>query len=284
MKRESTFLFFALPGAIFIFSFSILSIVSLVVFSFVDYNVFSKPEFVGIKNYINLLSDKYFWACFANSLFITIAAPLLVILSLVLALLFRSNYSRNKFFRAICFLPSLTPVAIIGIMWQWIFSEDYGILNYLLSFLGISKVKWLSSSPENLISVMIATIWRGAGYYMMIFLAALSSIPKELEEAAQIDGANKIQIALKVIIPNIWNTVVFVFVISASSAIRLFSEMYVMIPGLPTDNKSLVYYLYTQSFEKFKLGYGSAIAFVVFLISLIFSFYNFKLLEKKNNF
>lgn len=281
MKKDSSFVFFIAPSIIFLVMFCLAPLFALLLVSFSEYNIFIAPRFVGFDNYISLLYDKYFWACFFNSLFFILASPILIVLSLTLALMARSNSSANKIFRAIFFIPSLTPVAIVGIMWQWIFSEDFGILNFILTSIGLQKVKWLSTYPLNLFSVLIAVVWRGAGYYMMIFLAALSALPEELEEAAKIDGANNFQIAVKIIIPQIWNSIIFVFIISASSAIRLFSELYIMIPGAPTDNKTLVYYLYSQAFEKFNIGYGSTLAFVLFLLTLAFSYANIKIMEKQ---
>jgi putative chitobiose transport system permease protein len=128
---------------------------------------------------------------------------------------------------------------------------------------------------------MIVTVWRGFGYYMMIFLAGLAVIPKELEEASRIDGANRFQRVFHIIIPMLKPTLILIFVLSSTAAIKIFTELYIMIPGTPDSNKTLVYFMYKQAFENFDFGYGSAAGVIIFILTMGFSYINIKLMEEK---
>ena len=161
------------------------------------------------------------------------------------------------------------------------FTEDTGIFNYLLSAIHLPGVSWLTSYPTNAFSVMLVTLWRGAGYYMVIFLAGLAAIPKEIEEASILDGATTFQQTTHILIPLLKPTLLFVFVVSASAAMKMFTEIYMLIPGSPISNKALVSYLYQQAFERFDLGYGSAISVILFLMTLSFSYVNIRAMEER---
>ncbi|MCX8010220.1 MAG: sugar ABC transporter permease, partial [Ignavibacteria bacterium] len=264
MKSNKAYIFL-LPALIILLFFSIVPMGQVFYYSLLKYNIFQPSQFIGIKNYARLISDSHFWWTLLNSLIYILVTPVLIILSLSLSLVVRKAFSGAKLFRAIYFLPVITPIVIAGIIWRWIYAEDSGLLNYLLSIFNIPKINWLTNYPTNIISVMILTIWRGLGYYMMIFLAGLIIIPKEIEEASRLDGANWFQQVFHILIPMLKPTIVFVFVISSTSAIKIFTELYVLIPGAPMSNKTLMLYLYKHAFERFDLGYGSAVGVVLFI-------------------
>ncbi|MBU2446953.1 MAG: sugar ABC transporter permease [Bacteroidetes bacterium] len=249
-------------------------------YSLLRYNVFEPSQFILFDNYLKLFSDKTFWQTFINSLIYLLVTPILIIISLILALAVREATSGAKFFRTIYFLPVVTPIVIVGIIWRWIFSEDTGLMNYLLSLLSLPKIFWLTDYPTNIISVMLVTIWRGFGYYLVIFLAGLAVIPKGIEDASRLDGASYFQQAYYILIPNLKPTITLIFVISSTAAIKLFIELYILIPGAPMDNKTIMLYLYRHAFERFDLGYGSAIGVVLFLLTLGFSYVNVKMMER----
>ena len=200
MKTKSAY-FFLLPAILFLSVFYLLPTIQVFYYSLLNYNVFGESGFVGLRNYSKLLGDSNFWYALLNSGIFILVTPILMFISLLLALMVRETSSTTKFFRSIYFLPVVTPIVIVGIIWRYIFSEDIGLMNYLLSLFSFSQVPWLTNYPINLISIMIVTVWRGFGYYMMIFLAGLAVIPKELEEASKIDGANRFQRVTHIIIP-----------------------------------------------------------------------------------
>lgn len=271
---------FIIPAFILLSLFLFYPFIKALIDSFYETNLVTKGKFIGFNNYIMLMKDPNFWWTLGNSFAFIIVTPILMVISFLLALIVRDMGAESKIFRQLFFIPVITPIVVVGIIWRWLLAEDQGIINYLLNLLHINSVNWLSDYPTNLISVMIVTIWRGFGYYMMIFLAGLALIPKELEEAAKLDGANKLQVILKIILPNIKSTMVLVFITSSSAAIKIFTEIYIMIPGAPIQNKTLVAYLYNQSFEQFNFGYGSALGILIFLITLIFSFFNIRIMER----
>jgi putative chitobiose transport system permease protein len=280
LKSNKGFLF-VFPALIFLLLFAFIPFVRIVIYSFMDYNLMNDGNFIGISNYSRLFQDHVFWMTLLNSFLFILATPVIIIISLTLALFLRDASARNSFLRSIYFFPVITPVVIAGIIWRWILSEDYGIMNYLLSLLGMENVQWLTLYPVNLFSVMLLTVWRGFGYYMMIFLAGLMIIPKELEESALLDGAGPLRRVIDIIIPQLKPVIIFVFVISSSAAIKIFTEIYILIPGTPMGNKSIVSFLFREAFERFEFGLSSAAGVILFLISLGFAFMNIRFLEKK---
>ncbi len=280
MKTRYAYLFL-LPAILFLTIFYMLPALQVLYFSLLNYNVFGESSFAGLTNYSRLLDDSNFWYALLNSGIFILVTPILMFVSLMLALLVRETSTITKFFRSIYFLPVVTPIVIVGIIWRYIFSEDIGLMNYLISLFSFSPIPWLTEYPTNLISIMIVTIWRGFGYYMMIFLAGLAVIPKELEEASRIDGANRFQRVYHVIIPMLKPTLILIFVLSSTAAIKIFTELYIMIPGTPDSNKTLVYFMYKQAFENFDFGYGSAVGVVIFILTMGFSYINIKLMEEQ---
>jgi len=280
MKSYKGFLFI-LPALIFLLLFAFIPFFQIVLYSFLDYNLLNDGEFIGLQNYSRLFSDEVFWMTLLNSFLYILATPILIIVSLTLALFLRDAGRKNAFLRSIYFFPVITPIVIAGIIWRWILSEDYGLMNYILSLVGFDKVQWLSVYPVNLMSVILLTVWRGFGYFMMIFLAGLMVIPRELEESALLDGAGKLKQVIHIIIPQLKPVITFVFVISSSAAIKIFTEIYILIPGTPMSNKSLVSFLFREAFERFEFGMSSAAGVILFIISLAFAYMNIRFMEKK---
>lgn len=277
MNNKAPAYLFLFPAFLFLGMFALLPMAQIAYYSFFENNLITPEVFVGLDNYAELVSDQNFWSVLLNSFIYLLVTPVLIIISLTLAIAVREETRMNNFFRTLYFLPVITPLVIAGIMWRWIFTEDTGLLNYLLSLLGIGKVSWLSESPQNMFSVMILTVWRGFGYYMMIFLAGLALVSRELEEAAELDGASRLQKVFHIILPQLKPSITLVFVISSASALKIFTELYIMIPGSPMANKTLVYYLFTEAFERFNFGYSSAAGVLLFILTLGFSYANVKI-------
>lgn len=281
LSNRKLILLFVLPGLVFLIFFSIIPALLAFSISFFKINFFEPSEFLGLKNFLRLFEDKYFLNALLNSLIYLLVTPILTIISLSLAMLVRELNSTKQIFKTIYFLPVVTPVIIAGIIWRYIFNEDSGLLNYFLVALSQNKIHWLSSYPENVISVMILTIWRGFGYYLIIFFAGLMTISKEIEEAALLDGAGFFRRMFFIVVPQLRPTLTLVFVLSGTAAIKLFTELYILIPGAPLSHKTLVYYMYHQAFERFDLSYGSTIGMIIFLLTIGFSYINIKLLESE---
>lgn len=279
--RNKKVYFFLLPALLLLCVFVILPMLQIFYFSLLKYNLFEESKFVFLKNYISLFADSNFRWTLLNSLIYILVTPVIMFLSLFLALLMRQAGRYTKYFRAALFLPVVTPVVIVGIIWRWIYSEDTGLLNYFVSIAGIKPVHWLTNYPLNIISIMFVVIWRGMGYYMMLFLAGLAVIPKEQEEASVLDGANRFQQIFYIIVPMLKPTLILVFVTSATAAIKMFTEIYTILPGAPMNNKALVSYLYQQSFERFDFGKGSAVGVILFLLTFVFSYINIKMMERE---
>lgn len=253
-------------------------------FSFSQYEMMQLTGWIGWDHYRTLLGDADFWATFLNSWLYLLVTPLLLVLSLLLALLVRGEKRMLKMFQTAYYLPVVIPMVVIGIAWKGLYNEDSGLINYWLqatgALAGDQKIHWLTQYPLNLFAVMGVTIWQGLGYFMVIFLAGLLAIPHELEEAAAMDGAGPIRKNWHIIIPLLKPSMVLVFILSSISALKVFTEIYIMISGAPTSNKTLVVYLYEKAFGQLEMGYASAMAVVLFLATLAFSYANLRVLDR----
>lgn len=174
-------------------------------------------------------------------------------------------------------------MVVVGITWKWVYA-DQGVLNYFLESLGIigEPVHWLTSTSTSIFAVMAVTVWKGLGYYMVIYLAGLQAIPGDLYEAADIDGASKWKQILHITIPLLMPSIMIVTIMSSISAMKVFEEIYVMTGGGPLNStKTLVFYIYQEAFENLKMGYASAGGVILFLITLVFSILNIKFMNKR---
>ena len=250
--------------------------------SFFDYSSsLYNPNFNGLDNYIKLFHEPIFYKVMFNTfMYLVIAVPFLVIFPLFLAILINQKIRGITVYKILIYLPVIVSIVVAAIAFKWIYAAQ-GVLNYILSFFHIHQIGWLIDTKWALFSVAIVTIWKGIGYYMMIYLSALMGVPQELYEACDIDGANFIQKHLTVTIPHIMPTVALVSTISTISAMKVFAEIYVMTKGGPLDStKTIVYYIYERAFENLDLGYASALAVVLLLVVMIFSLINILCFEK----
>ena len=269
---------FLLPALVLFAVFVFFPALRILLLSFQQYSFVSDPVWVGFANYVRLLQDETFLYALLNSFLYLLVTPFLIVISVSVAFLLDNKVRGSTFFRGLYFLPVVTPMIVVGIIWQWLLNEDVGLINYLLLEWGWvdEKVTWLTSYPLNILSVMFVTAWKGLGYYAVIFLAGLMTIPQELDEVASIDGANNWQKLLYVKLPLLKPTIALVAIISSISALKVFDELYVMIPGAPAAEKTLVPLIYQVAFLDFRLGYASAISVVLFIITLAFSYVNIR--------
>ena len=210
-----------------------------------------------------------------------VAVPILAIVPLFLAVLLNQKLRGITLYKILIYLPVIVSIVVAAIAFKWLYA-DQGILNYIVTSLGFNSVGWLTDPNWALYSVIIVTIWKGIGYYMMIYLSALMSVPKELYEACDIDGAGFLTKHLTVTIPHIMPVIALVVTISSISAMKVFAEIYVMTKGGPLNaSKTIVYYIYERAFENLDLGYASAMAVVLLLIVMLFSLINILCFERK---
>ena len=274
---------FILPAAVILIVFFFIPFFQTFGLSFLDYssNLYN-PNFVGFENYTKLLHNPIFYKVLWNTfLYLIGAVPILVIFPLFLAILINQKIRGVTLYKILIYLPVIVSIVVAAIAFKWLYA-DQGILNYLVTSLGFEPIGWLTDPKFSIWSVIIVTIWKGIGYYMIIYLAALMSVPKELYEACDIDGANFLTKHLTVTIPHILPTIALVSTISAISAMKVFAEIYVMTKGGPLNSsKTIVYYIYERAFENLDLGFASAMAVILLIIVMIFSVINIFCFERK---
>lgn len=280
-KRYVPYLFL-LPAGVILLVFFFIPFFQTILLSFQDYstNIYN-PVFVGLHNYIMLFKSAIFYKVLLNTfIYLFLAVPVLAIVPLFLAILINQKIKGITVYKILIYLPVIVSVVVAAIAFKWLYAEQ-GILNYVIGELGFNPIGWLTDTRFALISVIVVTIWKGIGYYMMIYLAGLMSVPKELYEACDIDGASPLKKHLTVTIPHIMPTIALVSTISAISAMKVFAEIYVMTKGGPLNSsKTIVYYIYERAFENLDLGYASAMAVILLIIVMIFSLINILCFER----
>jgi putative chitobiose transport system permease protein len=247
-------------------------------YSFTRYDLISDPEWVGFANFRRLWRDETFWRTLGNTLaYLVCVVPLLVSLPLALAILVNQKLRGISGFRLAYYTPVVISMVVAGIAWRWLYAEN-GLLNQVASgLLGegtlaqkLLPIPWLTSPNLALFSVMAVTVWKGLGYYMVVYLAGLQGIPPDLYEAAAIDGSDGIAKHWDITLPLMRPYLLLVGIISSISATKVFEEVYIMTQGGPLSrSKTIVYYVYEQAFGQLEISYGCTIGLVLFLIVLV---------------
>ncbi len=280
-KKYTPYLFL-LPAAAVLIVFFFIPFFQTFGLSFFDYSSsIYNPTFNGLDNYAKLFKEPIFYKVMFNTfMYLVIAVPFLVTFPLFLAILINQKIRGITLYKILLYLPVIVSIVVAAIAFKWLYAGQ-GILNYALSLIHLSPINWLVDTHWALFSVAVVTIWKGIGYYMMIYLASLMSVPQELYEACDIDGANFFTKHMTVTIPHIMPTIALVSTISTISAMKVFAEIYVMTKGGPLDStKTIVYYIYERAFENLDLGYASALAVVLLIVVMIFSLINILCFEK----
>ena len=230
------------------------------------------------------MSDEEFWNTVKNSfIFIGWSVPLGMGAGLGLALLINNDLKGKGLFRTVFFSPVVTSLVAAGLIWVWLLNKDYGIINTLLVKFGGEKIPWLVDEKFAMKSVIMMTIWKDAGYNMILFLAGLNAINSTYYEAAEIDGATKWQQFKEITWPLLMPTTLFVLVIRTIFSFRTFEQIFAMTKGGPTGSTTVfVYYIYKKAFSSFELGYASAAAVILLIIVLVLTFIQFKISKKKD--
>ncbi|MCF6136625.1 carbohydrate ABC transporter permease [Pseudalkalibacillus berkeleyi] len=264
---------FILPAFILLIVFWIYPIGYSFYLSFLNWDMLSPPSFVGAEHYQTLMNSADFKQSLLNTGLYTFFYVIgVVVIGMMLALLVNQQLKGIGFFRMLLFSPHITPIIAISIVWMSLYDLDDGLLNALLTSVGLPEGTWLASSDTVLMSLIIMGLWKAVGYYMMFFLAALQSVPLHIYEAGRLDGANRWQMFWHITLPFISPITFFVVIVSIIEAFQTFDQIAVMTQGGPSNSSLvLVYYLYRHAFEYFNIGFASAIAIVLFLSLVVFS-------------
>ncbi|MBE0538582.1 MAG: sugar ABC transporter permease [Ignavibacterium sp.] len=269
--------FFLAPALSAIFIFFFIPVIAAFFISFTDFDIYalgnlSTVRFVGLSNYLKLFEDPLFFTALKNTFyFVILAGPLSIVVSLGAALLLNSKLIKFKgIFRLSYFIPVVTTLVAVAIVWRFIYHPRFGIINYILSLIGIAPVDWLGDTSTAMPAIVIMSVWKNFGYNMIIFIAGLQNIPEDLYEAASIEGAGSWQKFKSITLPMLAPTTIFISIITMIGYFQLFAEPYVMTQGGPLNSTlSIVQFMYQEGFRWWNMGYSASIAFVLFLIILI---------------
>jgi multiple sugar transport system permease protein len=275
--------FFLLPYLVFFLLFRLGPTLAGILTGFTKWSIIGSPQWIGLKNYEALLKDPLFWTALKNtSYFLLLAAPVMVLLSFFLALLLNQSLRGRAIVRTVVFAPYVVMSTVVGVIWNWMYDTNYGLVNEWLRQFGIDKVPWLTSESTALPAIVITTVWWLVGYNTVLFLAGLQDVPEELYEAARIDGASFFGQLWHITRPLLTPTTFVVVMLTLINTFQVFDQVYVMTNGGPgTSTLTLVQYMYISAFQHFNMGYGSAVAVVVFLVLLVFAIIQSRLLKKE---
>ncbi|WP_033073903.1 carbohydrate ABC transporter permease [Sphingopyxis sp. MWB1] len=270
------FLFFALPAA------------ASLLLSFTDFDIYALADlgnlrFIGFDNYARLLDNPLFWKAMGNTLlFVAFGTPFIVILSLFAAMLVHSRWLHwRPVWRVALFAPYVTTLVATAVVWRYLLHTRYGLVNYVLSLFGAGPIDWLGSPTASLPAILIFVGWKSFGYNMIIFLAALQTVPRELDEAARLDGAGWFMRLRHVTLPAISPTFLLVSVLTVAAMFQLFTEPYVMTQGGPAQSTvTVLYFMYEEGFKWWNLGSGAAVAFLLFLCILAITLVQLRLARR----
>jgi multiple sugar transport system permease protein len=286
-RQDLTGWAFAAPFVILFGIFLALPILAAFVLSFTSFGLgdLQNPigtTFVGVQNYLDLLADPKFWKSLVNTVyFVVVGVPLTLALGLVIANALSRGITRFRTaFRVGYYLPVITSIVAIAVVWRFLLNPDVGLINLLLGNIGIKGPEWLANPALAMPAIIAMAVWRNLGFAMVVFVAGMQAIPTVLYEAAAIDGAGRLQSFRHVTLPMLRPTILFMLVITTIGYLQLFEEPFVMTDGGPLDaTLSVTMYMYQQGFEFFHQGYASAIAYVLFVIVAAIAFLQFKLLR-----
>ncbi len=305
-KTERFYLLILLGPALFILlAFKVLPILLAFRFSFYEWGIAGEKGFVGLYNYYLLLQDPLFWRSMLNTFYyVLFTVPLAIIISMFFAILLNKGVKALGTFRTIYYLPVVTSIVAVSVVWKWLYDPSRGLFNYLLQLVGLQPLRWLEE-PRGvfelllgmklplllkgpslaLFSLSILGIWRSIGYNVIIFLAGLKNIPTVYYDAAKVDGASSWQTFKNVTLPLLSPTTFYVMIMTTISSFKMFAPVWTMTgppPGGPLHSTMvIIYYLFQRGFEEYQVGYGSAIAFVFFVIILLITIFQKRYSEKK---
>lgn len=283
-KTELSGWLFLLPFLLVYFVFLLFPVIRGLYLSFFDWTIGSEMSFVGLNNYLYMFTDRHFWRAIWNTIyFVLLSTPVLVVFGLMFALIVNSKLKGTTFLRSIFFLPYILSVSVISYLWVFILQPYSGLLNSILSNFGIGEIFWLNETGLAWLSIVVATLWWTVGFNMVLYLAGLQEIPDEYYEAAKVDGANAWQRFFFITIPSLKRITLLIIILQTIASFKVFGQVWLMTGGGPgTSTRTLVQYIYETGFRADNMGYASAMSYVLFLVTIIISFVQFKLFSAKD--
>lgn len=287
MWRERTAYLFLAPGFIIFSVFTIAALVFAFYLTFHEWSIISPAKpFVGLDNYRLLLKDERFAQSVINTAYFTGASvPITMAIGLGLALLLNTPIKFRAIFRTAYYLPVVTPFIVSALLWKWLYNGEYGLFNYYLlkTHLISEPLAWLSDKNLAMPAVILMSIWGGVGFSMVVYLAGLQAIPNELYESAVLDGAGAWARLRYITIPMLRPTTLFLLVIGIIGSLQVFTQIFVMTSGGPVNKTTtMVYYMYKWAFVYFDAGYASTLAFALFLLLLVFTYFQLRLFRAES--
>ena len=283
MNKKILVLIFLFPWLVGFIGYSIYPIIISLYYSFCQYDVLQIPMYIGFNNYYEILfNDPYFWKSISNTFFYTLfRVPSNIILSLIIAISINKISRGGSIFRTAYFIPSLVSGVALSVIWMWIFNPQIGLLNLILKFFGLSEPMWLQDPSWSKPALIIMSFWSAGGGRMLIFLAALRNIPPKLYEAFKLDGGNSFQSFFHITLPMISPIIFLWSIVEVIASMQVFTEAFIMTKGGPVDS-TLFYnlYLYNKAFQDFNMGYASALAWLLLIITLFITSIQFKMSKK----
>lgn len=282
VKETLTALAFLVPNITGFLIFTLGPVIASLLLSFVEWDILTPPRWVGLENFVKLIRDKNFWYYLSNTLYFMAGIPLGMAVSLALALALNRKLRGITIYRTFYFLPVISSMVAVALLWRWIYNPDFGLLNSFLRMIGIKNPpQWLSSTFWAKPALIIMGVWKGAGYNMVLYLAGLQGIPEMYYEAARIDGASKWQQFWKITWPLLGPTNFFIVVMGVIGTFQYFGPIYVMTGGGPAGSTTtIVYYIYNNAFQWFHMGYAAAISWFLFLMMFAVTFIQFRYMGK----
>lgn len=282
IRKETLWAFiFLMPNLTGVLVFVVGPVIAALVLGLFQWDMLNPPKFIALDNYKTLLlDDPLFWISIKNTIyFVTLAIPLGIVVALALAITMNQKIKGIVLFRTVYFLPVVCSMVAVALVWQWLYNPTFGLINFLLSYLHLPPQDWLGEEKLAMLSIVIMSIWKGAGYNMVILLAGLQGIPTHLYEAAKIDGANRWREFISITLPLLTPSLFFVMVINIIGAFQVFDQVYMMTEGGPGNaTKVYNYYLYQNAFVNFRMGYACSMAYILFGIILLVTLVQVKFL------
>ncbi|GEQ21506.1 MULTISPECIES: carbohydrate ABC transporter permease [Clostridium] len=276
-ERRAGYLFVLAPVLQF-FLFAFIPLAVSLYAGFTDWTSIGTPDFIGISNYKEMFSDTNFWKSIGNTIFMMIGIPIGLVIALGLALAMNRRVYGAKTFRVIYYIPVISSIAAVSILWRWVYNGDYGLLNQILSVIGIQGPNWLNNEMTVKPAIVAMTVWKGLGMTILLYLAGIQSIPKSLNEAAQIDGANAFQAFKHITIPMLKPVTFYLIITGIIGGSQMFIEPSIMVDngGVNYSAATVVYYLWDKAFKNYQMGYACAVGWVLAIFIFAITFVQFK--------
>lgn len=270
---------FLFPAMVGFSVFTLYPAIASLGLSFTSWDLNKSPEWVGLDNYIRMISDPTALKVFWNTIYFTaVTVPLLIVIPLLLAIALNQSIPGIRFFRAAYFLPVISSMVAMSMVWQWMYNADFGLINWFLELFGINGPKWMTDRHWAMPAIMITSVWKSIGFNMMLFLAGLQGISTSWYEAAEIDGASSLQKLWYITLPSLRPTMLFVTVITIINSLQVFDQVMVMTGGGPNRSSSvLVHYIYQNGFQFYRMGYASALGWALTIFVLLVTLIQFRI-------